>query len=142
MAPQGCAWRKRNKYRWRITTIPGVHGRVVPPGMVFTTPLRTSSAFVDVVPTRHYGANCAWQQLSILAYNVARSFQLDTIATPRRRSRKRTYAYVLRSMRTLRFLLVARAGRLTRIGGRQVLRLAQNPATEALYARIHHALAA
>jgi len=61
---------------------------------------------LDVVPTRHYGANCAWQQLSILAYNVARSFQLDTIATPRRRSRKRTYAYVLRSMRTLRFLLL------------------------------------
>ena len=72
---------------------------------------------LDVVPTRHYGANCAWQQLSILAYNVARSFQLDTIATPRRRSRKRTYAYVVRSMRTLRFLLITRAGRLTRIGG-------------------------
>src|SRR5881409_2087192 len=97
---------------------------------------------LDVVPTRHYGANCAWQQLSILAYNVARSFQLDTIATPRRRSRKRTYGYVLRSMRTLRFLLITRAGRLTRIGGRNVLRLAQNPATEALYARIQHALAA
>lgn len=96
---------------------------------------------LDVVPTRHYGANCAWQQLSILAYNIARSFQLDTIATPRRRSRKRTYAYVLRSMRTLRFLLIARAGRLTRIGGRQVLRLAQNPATQALYARLEHALA-
>ena len=61
---------------------------------------------------------------------------------PRRRSRKRTYAYVLRSMRTLRFLLIARAGRLTRIGSRHVLRLAQNPATEALYARIQHALAA
>jgi len=67
--------------------------------------------------------------------------QLDTIATPRRRSRKRTYAYVLRNMRTLRFVLVARAGRLTRIGGRNILRLAQNPATEALYARIQHALA-
>ena len=97
---------------------------------------------LDVVPTRHYGANCAWQQLSILAYNVARSFQLDTIAEPRRRSRKRTYAYVVRSMRTLRFLLVTRAGRLTRIGGRNVLRLAQNPATEALYTRIQHVLTA
>jgi Transposase DDE domain group 1 len=97
---------------------------------------------LDVVPTRHYTANCAWQQLSVLAYNVARSFQLDTIATPRRRSRKRTYAYVVRSMRTLRFLLIARAGRVTRIGGRQVLRLAKNPATEALYARVQHALAA
>ncbi|HEV8141250.1 MAG TPA: IS1380 family transposase [Methylomirabilota bacterium] len=96
---------------------------------------------LDVVPTRHYGANCAWQQLSVLAYNIARSFQLDTIAEPRRRSRKRTYAYVLRSMRTLRFLLITRAGRLTRIGGRNVLRLAQNPATQALYSRLEHALA-
>lgn len=96
---------------------------------------------LDVVPTRHYGANCAWQQLSILAYNVARSFQLHTLAEPRQRSRKRTYAYVLRSMRTLRFLLIARAGRLTRIGGRNVLRLAQNPAAEALYSRVQHALA-
>ena len=95
---------------------------------------------LDVVPTRHYGANCAWQQLSVLAYNIARSFQLDTLAEPRRRSRKRTYGYVLRSMRTLRFLLITRAGRLTRIGGRNVLRLAQNPATQALYARLEHAL--
>jgi hypothetical protein len=45
-------------------------------------------------------------------------------------------------MRTLRFLFVARAGRLTRIDGRNVLRLAQNPATRTLYERITHALAA
>ena len=97
---------------------------------------------LDVVPTNHYGANSAWQQLSILAYNVARSFQLDTGAAPRRRSRKRTYSYVLRSMRTLRFVLVARAGRLARIGGRQVLRLTFNPATAALYTRLGQRLAA
>ncbi len=97
---------------------------------------------LDVVPTKHYGANSAWQQLSVLAYNVARSFQLDTGAVPRRRSRKRTYAYVLRSMRTLRFTLVARAGRLARIGGRQVLRLTFNPATAALYTRLEQRLAA
>src|SRR6266478_640796 len=97
---------------------------------------------LDVVPTKHYGANSAWQQLSILAYNVARSFQLDTDAAPRRRSRKRTYTYVLRSMRTLRFTLIARAGRLARIGGRQVLRLTFNPATAALYTRLEQHLAA
>src|SRR2546428_9140735 len=96
---------------------------------------------LDVVPTRHYGANSAWQQLSILAHNIARSFQLDTLAAPKPRSRKRTYAYVLRSMRTLRFLLIARAGRLTRIDGRNVLRLAANPATEQLYTKVAHALA-
>ena len=97
---------------------------------------------LDVVPTNHYGANSAWQQLSILAYNLARNFQLDMLAEPKPRSRKRTYVYLLRSMRTLRFLLIARAGRLTRIGGRNVLRLAQNPATQVLYTRVEHALAA
>src|SRR3989441_11754832 len=62
---------------------------------------------LDVVPTNHYGANSAWQQLSILAYNLARNFQLDTLAEPKPRSRKRTYAYLLRSMGTLRFLLIS-----------------------------------
>ena len=42
-------------------------------------------------------------------------------------------------MRTLRFLLVTRAGQLVHIGGRHVLRLARNPATEALYASIDEA---
>ena len=97
---------------------------------------------LDVVPTKHYAANSAGQQLSVLAYNVARSFQLDTGAVRRSRTRKRTFMYVLRSMRTLRFTLVARAGRLARIGGRQVLRLTFNPATTALYTRLEQRLAA
>ena len=45
-------------------------------------------------------------------------------------------------MRTLRFLLITRAGHLTRIGGRHVLRLSHNPATEALYASLNRRLAA
>jgi Transposase DDE domain group 1 len=97
---------------------------------------------LDVVPTKDYGANSAWQQLSVLAHNLIRSFQLDTLAEPKARSRKRTYAYRFYSMRTLRFLLVARAGRLARIGGRNVLRLAHNPATERLYATVVQRLAA
>jgi hypothetical protein len=97
---------------------------------------------LDVVPTNHYGANSAWQQLSVLAHNLARSFQLDTGAPPKRRSRKRTYAYLFRSMRTLRFQIIARAGRVARIGGRTRLRLTQNPAVQQLYARLQHALAA
>jgi hypothetical protein len=97
---------------------------------------------LDVVPTKHYAANSAWQQLSVLAYNLIRSFQLDTLAPTKPRSRKRTCAYLLRSMRTLRFLLIARAGRLTRIDGRNVLRLAQNPPTQHLYATVAQRLAA
>ena len=84
----------------------------------------------------------AWQQLSVLAHNLIRSFQLDTLAVPKPRSRKHTYAYLIRNMRTLRFLLITRAGRLARIGGRQVLRLTHNPATERLYDQIAHRLAA
>ena len=45
-------------------------------------------------------------------------------------------------MRTLRLLLITRAGRLTRIAGRHVLRLPHNPATEALYASVTQRLAA
>ena len=97
---------------------------------------------LDVVPTKHYAANSAWQQLSILAHNLIRTFQLETLAEPKPRSRKRTYAYLFRSMRTLRFLLVARAGRLTRLSGRNVLRLTHNPATQALYEQVAHRLAA
>jgi len=67
---------------------------------------------------------------------------LDTLAVPKPRSRKRTYRYLIRSMRTLRFLVIARAGRLTRIRGRHVLRLSHNPAIEALYASLNQRLAA
>jgi hypothetical protein len=45
-------------------------------------------------------------------------------------------------MRTLRFLLIARAGRVTRLGGRTVRRLTKNLATETLYGQIAHRLAA
>src|SRR5436189_113516 len=77
-----------------------------------------------------------------VAHESPKNFQLDPLATPKPRSRKRTYAYLIRSMRTLRFLLIARAGRLTRIGGRHVLRLSHNPATESLYASVTQRLAA
>jgi len=45
-------------------------------------------------------------------------------------------------MRTLRFLFIARAGHPTRIGGRNVLRLSHNPATQQLYDKLAAALAA
>ena len=68
--------------------------------------------------------------------DIIRSFQVDTLPPPEPRSRKRSYAHLIRRMRTVHFLLIARAGRLARIGGRRLLRLAFNPATEALYASI------
>ena len=98
---------------------------------------------LDVVPTNHYGANSAWQQLCVLAHNLMRSFQLHSnLATDRPRSLKRTYRYRIMSMRTLRFLLINRAARVTRISGRKLLRFAASPAAEILYRRIAEPFAA
>ena len=92
---------------------------------------------LDVVPTNHYGANSAWLQLSILAHNLMRSFQLhSSLATPKPRSRKRTYSYRIASMKTLRFLFINRAARLARISGRKLLRFSSNPATQTLYDQV------
>src|SRR5258705_6911642 len=52
---------------------------------------------LDVVPTRHYSANSAWQQIMVLGHNLLRNFQLQTVATQKQRSRKRTCAYLLHS---------------------------------------------
>src|SRR5713101_1747601 len=92
---------------------------------------------LDVVPTNHYGANSAWLQLCVLAHNLLRSFQLhSTLATPKPRSRKRTYAYRIASMKTLRFLFINRAARLARISGRKALRFSRNSATQMLYNQV------
>jgi len=96
----------------------------------------------DVVPSRQYGANSAWQQISILAHNLMKSFQLETLAPAKARSRKRTATHLLRNMRTLRFEVIARAGRLCRPDGRQVLRVPRNPTTQQLYDDIIERLAA
>lgn len=45
-------------------------------------------------------------------------------------------------MRTLRFLFIAKAGRLTRIAGPNVLRVEHSPPTERLYQHISQRLAA
>jgi len=104
--------------------------------------LKGECAF-DVIPTNHYAANSAWQYLTVLAHNLIRSFQLDaSLALPKTRTLKRTFVHRILSLRTLRFVLIARAGRIARIRGRHVLRLRDNPATRDVYQRIDHALAA
>jgi hypothetical protein len=92
---------------------------------------------LDAVPTNHYAANSAWQQLSILAHNLTIGFQLHTdLAGRKPRSPKRTYAYRLSSMKTLRFTLIHRAARLALIHGRRVLRFSHNPPTQLVYDQV------
>ena len=39
--------------------------------------------------SHHYGANSAWQQISVLGHNLLRSFQIQTTAPQKPRSRNR-----------------------------------------------------
>jgi len=102
--------------------------------------LKNGFAF-DSVPTNHYGANSAWQQLSVLALNLFRCFQMETGAARRPRSRKRTYVFTFESVKSARFKWLNVAGRLVRPNGKLRLRLADVPATRRCYDRIGAALA-
>ena len=104
--------------------------------------LKQHLAFSSIV-TDDWDANSTWQLLSALTHNLVRDFQLRAgLAKPRRNGRKRTYRYTFRSMRTLRFLLIHLPGRIARPNGRQELRVAAAPATQARIQEIQQALAA
>ena len=89
--------------------------------------LKTGLAF-DSIPTHHYSANSAWQQLVALAHNLLVNFQIEAGAQKKPRSRKRTALYILRSVQTLRFEVFNRAGQIVRPNGLSILRLAANEA--------------
>ncbi|MGA7271636.1 MAG: IS1380 family transposase [Acidimicrobiia bacterium] len=85
--------------------------------------LKQNVAFATV-PTNDWDANSTWQLLSALTHNLARDFQVKTgLAASRKNGRKRTARFVFRSLRTLRFTLLAIPGRICHPGGRQELRI-------------------
>ena len=81
----------------------------------------------EAIPTNDRYANAAWQLLSALTLNLVRSFQIDTGAARRPRTRKRTFAYVFQSLATLRFELIHQPVRLVRPTGRPELRFSVSP---------------
>jgi hypothetical protein len=103
--------------------------------------LKSGLAFASI-PSQTYSANTAWQKLNVLAHNIATTFQLKTIASPKPRSLKRTTAYLLRSVATLRFEWLNRAARLVRPRGASVLRLADHRAVRNTVETIEKALRA
>jgi hypothetical protein len=94
----------------------------------------------NTIPTHHYGANSAWQQLVALAHNLLTNFQIETGAQKRPRSQKRTALRVLRKVQTLRFEIINRAGLIVRPGGSTILRLQRNARAQDLFARTARAL--
>src|SRR2546428_13465453 len=73
--------------------------------------LKSGFAFGSV-PTMRYAANSAWQGLSVLAFNLSRSFQVATTARRRAASRKRRALFVFETVHPLRDPRLQRAGNL------------------------------
>jgi hypothetical protein len=117
---------------WHFMAGRGAHEKTI-------AQLKSGLAFATV-PTLAYAANSAWQQLVALTHNLLTNFQIDTCAERRRRSRKHTALPRLSTVQTLRFTIFHRAGSILRPGGRTVLRMSSNPATERLFTEIEQAL--
>jgi hypothetical protein len=97
---------------------------------------------LDVVPTPHYGANSAWQQVSVLGHNLLRNFQLQTLATTKPRSRKRTCGYLFHSLKTIRFKLIHQPARIVKPQGYSILRFSVAPPVQKWIESIEHKLKA
>lgn len=118
------ATNKRARLRWLWDFMAGRGGHEKTLGE-----LKQHLAF-DTIPTRDWDANSTWLLLSALTHNVVRQFQLTTGAVPRVNGPKRTYRWVLESVRTLRFELINLPAKLAMPGGRAELRIAASPTTQ------------
>lgn len=94
----------------------------------------------DAIPTQDWDANSTWLLISALTHNVVRQFQLATGAPLRSNGPKRTYRWVLESLRTLRFELLNLPAKLARPEGRTELRIAASPETQRRIAQILEAM--
>ena len=81
----------------------------------------------DVIPCRDYQGNGSHQQISALAYNLVRNFQIDVLNPKTRpKNSSRTNLFEFASLKSLRFEMITAAGRLLNISGTKVLRLSQS----------------
>ena len=103
--------------------------------------LKRGFAF-DSVPTMRYGANSAWQLLSVLAFNLMRTFQMATTAERRSATRKRRTLYRFEAIHSLRYLFLHRAGALVRPDGYPTLDVGCAPAVVDRFTRLDRLLKA
>ena len=103
--------------------------------------LRRGFAF-DCVPSLREPANAAWQALSVLAFNLARAFQADTLAPARNTDRKRRTRRRFESIHTLRFKLLGRAAVLLRPAGKTTLHLGRSTTVADHFFAVAHAIRA
>ena len=96
----------------------------------------------DCVPSLEEQANAAWQMLSVLALNISRAFQAETLAPARNTNRKRRTRRRFESIHTLRFKLLSRAAVLLRSAGKTTLHLGNSPAAASHFIAIANAIRA
>ena len=94
----------------------------------------------DTIPTHDWDANSTWLLISAVTHNLVRQFQVSTGAETRRNGRKRTYRWVLESLRTLRYEVLNLPARIARPEGCVQLRIAAAPETQRRIAQILAAL--
>jgi Transposase DDE domain group 1 len=103
--------------------------------------LKSGFAFASI-PSMRYAANSAWQCLSVLAFNLSRSFQRATTSGRRPATRKRRALHRFESIHTLRALCLQRAGLLVAPHGVPTLDVGTVPAIVARFRRLDRLLAA
>jgi hypothetical protein len=99
--------------------------------------LKTNFGF-DSIPSDSYRANSAYQQLSMLSYNLMNSFQLDALGcyAVKKVNRKVTRFFKNTKFKMIRFLVIYKAGLLSKTDGRLRLCMTANSSTEKLYEKI------
>ena len=91
----------------------------------------------DVIPCRDYQGNGAHQQISLLAYNLVRNFQVDVLSPATRpRDASRTNLFKFISLKSLRFEMITAAGRLLNVGGEKILRLSQSTMRRKMFEKV------
>lgn len=102
--------------------------------------LKTEYGFANI-PTKHFLANSTYQALAILAHSLVKNFQLATNQAPaKKRSSSRTTSYSFESLKSLRFKIIARAGRVVNVAGKSVLKMASEPKVQVDYRKIERSL--
>lgn len=87
--------------------------------------LKTDSQ-LEYVPTRTLSGNQIYLLSAVLAHNLSRELQMETMVKQRATTAKRTQLWTFERLDTLRRKLIQRAGRLTRPQGKLTLTLSAN----------------
>jgi len=112
---------------WHFMNGHGVHEKTL-------AELKSGFAY-DQIPTRDFHANTAWQKLNLIAHNLNVGFQVEALTTKRPSTLKRTAAFAIKGIRTIRFEWLNRAARLVAPAGQTTLRLSNNPPVQDAFTR-------